>query len=574
MWSAGGENLSKAILPPKVKPNDILSWVAAAELLLTIWKHIESFCRQFKDTPEFLILRPTLDDLQQVHYELQKLVKFLSPVCVIVRALKHGLVTDKINEIMTRTLIEVSCVDPNIQNNLQNTLQNNLLASGEGLSSPPNKIPTSPLSFSSLPNISPSFKSPYNMTAPAGSLQLSTPGALMMNSSPGTSCQGNGTTFPVTSLVNNSSPSLTNQSSSSFTNQSSPSLTPDTSPQRQVFCSVPTTNPLSSTNFPRLTSCYSLLGTNMPDTSSSQTSSFNQMRQPIRPLPVLPTSSHSQLGLNNNHTSQRLSLNLSSQPPAYSTLPTFLSSQSLSSLSTHSFLSSSFSRPAVPDSPRSTPSILTSSNSTSTLSETSSSSEETKKARSDEERPCLTSPTDRPRDPDVTDQSKLKSEKLTEFCKTFRGRLTALIAGSFQTNILGRNSFFDRFSAFNPTTSEDTFSSPKTMEHFEPILRIFSPGDWVLEKRETLSQELEAYFKFISTTKLSIDSVSYWKLLRTALPNLGIAVLNSLGIYTGSSTILSKLAMQQAVEDPNVNLSFDNLIRLCIMNHNRAVVPI
>jgi len=35
------------------------------------------------------------------------------------------------------------------------------------------------------------------------------------------------------------------------------------------------------------------------------------------------------------------------------------------------------------------------------------------------------------------------------------------------------------------------------MEHFEPILRIFSPGDWVLEKRETLSQELEAYFKFM-----------------------------------------------------------------------------
>ena len=32
MWSDGGENLSKAILPPKVKPNDILSWVAAAEV--------------------------------------------------------------------------------------------------------------------------------------------------------------------------------------------------------------------------------------------------------------------------------------------------------------------------------------------------------------------------------------------------------------------------------------------------------------------------------------------------------------------------------------------------------------
>ena len=36
---------------------------------------------------------------------------------------------------------------------------------------------------------------------------------------------------------------------------------------------------------------------------------------------------------------------------------------------------------------------------------------------------------------------------------------------------------------------------------------------------------------FSSTTKLSIDSVSYWKLLRTALPNLGIAVLNSLGKF-------------------------------------------
>ena len=321
----------------------------------------------------------------------------------------------------------------------------------ERLSSPPGKILTSPLSFSSLPNISSSFKSPYNMNAPASSLQLSTPGALTMNSSPRTSCQGNGTTFPATSLVNTSSPSLTNLSSPSLTNLSSPSLTPDTSPQRQVFCSVPTATPPSSTSFPRLTSCYSLLGTNMPDTSSSHTSSFNQMRQPIRPLPVLPTSSHSQLGLNSSHTSQRLSLNLSSQPPTYSSLPTFLSSQSLSSLSTPSFLSSPFSRPAVPDPPRSTPSIL--SNSTSTLSETSSSGEETKKARLDEERPCLTSPTDRPRDTDdrprdteVADQGK--SERLTEFCRTFRGRLTALIAGSFQTNILGRNSFFDRFSAF------------------------------------------------------------------------------------------------------------------------------
>jgi hypothetical protein len=45
------------------------------------------------------------------------------------------------------------------------------------------------------------------------------------------------------------------------------------------------------------------------------------------------------------------------------------------------------------------------------------------------------------------------------------------------------------------------------------------------------------------------------------------------GIYTGSGTVLSKQAMQQAIEDPDVNLSFDNLIRLCIMNHNRGVVP-
>ena len=50
---------------------------------------------------------------------------------------------------------------------------------------------------------------------------------------------------------------------------------------------------------------------------------------------------------------------------------------------------------------------------------------------------------------------------------------------------------------FSPTSTEDTSSLPKTIEHFEPILRIFSPGDWVPEKRETLKQEIEAYFKFM-----------------------------------------------------------------------------
>ena len=43
---------------------------------------------------------------------------------------------------------------------------------------------------------------------------------------------------------------------------------------------------------------------------------------------------------------------------------------------------------------------------------------------------------------------------------------------------------------------------------------------------------------FSSTTKLSIDSVSYWKLLRTALPNLGIAVLNSLGKFLFAGGVL------------------------------------
>lgn len=45
-------------------------------------------------------------------------------------------------------------------------------------------------------------------------------------------------------------------------------------------------------------------------------------------------------------------------------------------------------------------------------------------------------------------EEELKNKGVRKFCTVLRGRLTALIEGSRQSNLLGANSFFDRFTAF------------------------------------------------------------------------------------------------------------------------------
>ena len=288
---------------------------------------------------------------------------------------------------------------------------------------------------------------------------------------------------PLLSFINNSSSSFT--ASPSHTNYSSSqvnglSSAVQTSPLNQVVSTIgmPTSS-VSANNIsmPRLTSAYSLLGTNEPkpddnpgnssSNNSSATSTFQQnprflTKQPIRPLPVLPTSSP--VGLNNSlftaqlssHLTSKLNNQLSSHPPSYSALPTFLSSQSAISSSTLStpFLSPppSFSSPSTSFLPSPSPpaqpeipahsTLLSSVNPMTPPCGTSSHEDSSSNARA-----SFSSPTVKRMCPDG-DGSGLKSDKLTEFCSTFRGRLTALIAGSFHTNILGKNSFFDRFGAF------------------------------------------------------------------------------------------------------------------------------
>ena len=291
--------------------------------------------------------------------------------------------------------------------------------------------------------------------------------SFMVNSSPGASSSG------LTSPLTNASVNISSNNDSNRDLGASSQL----SMENKVFPSPPSpttqisTTPLSSSAsvfLPRLTSCFSLHGNGYLDSinnSSPKQTPVSQIRQPIRPLPLLPTTTTS---LNSG---SNFSPHLTSAPPAYSALPTFLSSHLLPSSPSplSSISSSSLSSTSSPSSLLFTTSLLSPPHSraggqdlttsaglptSSTNTVNLSSSNSSKENRHNEAPQCLSSPgsptfTKRHcSEPAISLQNELRSKELKEFCVEFRGRLTALIAGSFHTNILGQNSFFDRFSVF------------------------------------------------------------------------------------------------------------------------------